>query len=143
MLSSLAVNKSKANGFTAEQHFAVASDIDNLYRNSVKVLTHNDKNNDQNIAAIHRFVAPTFGDNAAYITIKEATAHGKRIYSVEVIELGKLEGHVNESRLKSSSNPSSSIPNENTVLQPTSQSKPGGESGDGTIDLSQFWKEKP
>jgi len=38
---------------------------------------------------MHRFVAPLFGDNAAYITVKEATEHGKRIYSVELIEMRK------------------------------------------------------
>jgi len=113
LVSETSVKKSVNNGFTAAQHFAVASDIDNLFRNSVKVLTHADRNNDPNVVAMHRFATTLFGDNTAYITVKEATEQGKRIYSVELIELGKLEGILNETRLKSSSNPASSFPTDN------------------------------
>ena len=89
LVSEDAIKKSVDNGFKREQHFAAVADIDNLFRNSVKVLSHPDRNNDPNIKAMHRFAAPLFGDNAAYITVKEATEHGKRIYSVELIEMGK------------------------------------------------------
>jgi len=89
LVSEDAIKKSVDNGFKREQHFAAVADIDNLFRNSVKVLSHPDRNNDPNIKAMHRFVAPLFGDNAAYITVKEATEHGKRIYSVELIEMRK------------------------------------------------------
>jgi len=89
LVSEDAIKKSVDNGFKREQHFAAVADIDNLFKNSVKVLSHPDRNNDPNIKAMHRFAAPLFGDNAAYITVKEATEHGKRIYSVELIEMGK------------------------------------------------------
>jgi hypothetical protein len=89
LVSEDAIKKSVDNGFKREQHFAAVADIDNLFRNSVKVLSHPDRNNDPNIKAMHRFAAPLFGDNAAYITVKEATEHGKRIYSVELIEMRK------------------------------------------------------
>ena len=91
LVSSTATKKSIANGFTKEQHFVAAADIIHLFRISNKVLTHNDKNNDPNIVAIHRFTAPLFERNIAYITVKEATEHGKRIYSIELMEVGKLE----------------------------------------------------
>jgi len=96
LTSGIAVDKSVANGFTAGQHFAVASDIDNLFRNSTKVLTTPDRSGDPNIKAYHKFVASLYGDNVAYITIKEATEQGKRIYSVELMEMGRLEGKLNE-----------------------------------------------
>jgi len=89
LVSNEAVQKSIRNGFKREQHYATASDIDNLFRNSVKVLSRPDRNNDPNVKAIHKFAAPLFGDNAAYITVKEATEQGKRIYSVELIEMRK------------------------------------------------------
>jgi len=89
LVSNEAVQKSIRNGFRREQHYAAAADIDNLFRNSVKVLSRPDRNNDPNVKAIHKFVAPLYGDNAAYITVKEATEQGKRIYSVELIEMSK------------------------------------------------------
>ncbi|MDR2554112.1 MAG: hypothetical protein LBC64_01680 [Fibromonadaceae bacterium] len=89
LVSEDAVKKSIDNDFTREQHYAVVADIDNLFRNSLKVSTRPDRNNDPNVKAIHRFAAPLFDDNAAYITVKEATEHGKRIYSVELIEMSK------------------------------------------------------
>ena len=51
---------------------------------------------------------PLFTDNVAFITIKEATEQGKRIYSVELIEIGKLEGKVAE--VKSYLKPRSKLP---------------------------------
>jgi hypothetical protein len=99
MLAPKTVNKSVANGFTKEQHFAVASDIDNLFKNSTKILTHPHKKSSLDIKAIHRFVSPIHKDNGAFITVRELTEHGKKIYSIELIELGKLEGISN--RVKS------------------------------------------
>jgi len=87
LVSEDAIKKSVDNGFKREQHFAVVADIDNLFRNSVKVLSHPDRNNDPNVKAMHRFSAPLYDNNVAYITVKEATEHGKRIYSVELIEM--------------------------------------------------------
>ena len=118
LVSNEAVQKSIRNGFKREQHYAAASDIDNLFRNSVKVLSRPDRNNDPNVKAIHKFAAPLFGDNLAYITVKEATEQGKRIYSVELIEMGKLEGYQNEdtssiTALGVASNPATSSPTPN------------------------------
>ena len=115
LVSNNATEKSVANGFTKEQHFAAAADIDNLFANSTKVLSRPDRSGDPNVKAIHRFAAPLFGDNAAYITVKEATEHGKRIYTVELIEMGKLEGKLNEdtssiTALGIASNPATNSP---------------------------------
>ena len=113
LLSKTAINKSINNGFTINQHFAAAADIDNLFANSIKVLTHPDRIRDPNVKAMHRFVAPLFGDNAAYITVKEATEQGKRIYSIELIELGKLEGNMKEVEKNSTTIPATSPPKNN------------------------------
>jgi hypothetical protein len=99
MLAPKTVNKSVANGFTKEQHFAVASDIENLFKNSIKILTHPNKEPSFDIKAIHRFISPIYKDNGAFITVRELTEHGKKIYSIELVELGKLEGISN--RVKS------------------------------------------
>jgi hypothetical protein len=96
LVSDAAVQKSIANRFTKEQHFAAAAYIDSLYKNSVKMLSHPDKNG-YNDVTIHRFASPLFGNNAAYITLKEVNEYGKRIYTVELVELGKLEGIIKKS----------------------------------------------
>jgi hypothetical protein len=64
--------------------------------NSVKVLSHPDKNGYGDVT-IHRFTALLFGHNVVYITLKEVNKYGKRIYSIELIELGKLEGIIKKS----------------------------------------------
>ena len=93
MVSGAAVNKSEGNGFTAKQHYAVVSDIDRLFKGAIKILERPDKNGDPNVF-IHRFAAPIgFNDAVAYITVKEIRQHDrKKLYSVELIEIGKLEG---------------------------------------------------
>jgi hypothetical protein len=97
MTSGAAVKKTVENGFTEELHHAVASDIEHLYKNALKVLEHSDRGNDTNIKAMHRFAAPLNIENAvAYITVKESTEHGRALYSVESIEIEKLAGMLKE-----------------------------------------------
>ena len=110
LISNDAVRKSMNNGFTREQHYAAASDISDLFENSIKVWEHPDEHGNSDVVAMHRFAAPLFGDNAAYITVKEATEHGKRIYTVELIETGKLEGMLEEAKLNFTNLPASSLP---------------------------------
>ena len=95
LLSNSATKKSIDNGFTKEQHYAVASDIDNLFVNSSMVLEHGDKKGHPHVF-INRFAAPLHFDNAvAYITIKETREPertDKRIYTVELMEIKKFGG---------------------------------------------------
>jgi len=96
LLSNDAVRKSMGNGFTREQHYAVASDIASLFNNAEKLFNRPDKNNDPNVK-IHRYAAPLhFDENVALITIKESVQHGKRIYTAELMEIEKLEGILKE-----------------------------------------------
>jgi hypothetical protein len=96
LVSAKAVKKSIDNGFTKEQQVAAASDIDNLFKNSLNMLSHPDKNGYSDVT-IHRFAASLFENNAAYITLKEVSEYGKRIYTIELVELGKLEGILKKS----------------------------------------------
>ncbi|GBU20482.1 hypothetical protein R80B4_00360 [Fibrobacteres bacterium R8-0-B4] len=110
LMSNAAVKKSMANGFTREQHYAAASDIDSLFRNAVKAFSHADRDGNRDVVAMHRFTAPLFGNNSAYITVKETTEHGKRIYTIELMEIGKLEGMLEEAKSGSATFPASNFP---------------------------------
>ena len=86
-MSKAAINKSKFNGFNAEQHFAVASGIDKAWENAALVESRGDSDGDPNIASIKRFAATIQLDGepaTAYITVKETIEHGHRIYSLEL-----------------------------------------------------------
>ncbi|MDR3012533.1 MAG: hypothetical protein LBU70_04910 [Chitinispirillales bacterium] len=97
LVSNSAVQKSVNNGFTRRQHYAVVSDIDSLFKNSVKILSHPDKRGSSDIAAIHRFAAPLYIESAiVYITTKESKSHGKRMYTAELIKIEKLRGMLEE-----------------------------------------------
>jgi len=92
LLSGAASDKSEDNGFTPAQHFAVAADIEDIFANSLKVSERPDRDGNPDIT-IHRFAAPLhFKDAVAYMTVKESALDGKRIYSVELIEIKKLGG---------------------------------------------------
>jgi hypothetical protein len=104
------VRKSMDNGFTAEQHYAVASDIGNLYRNAVRVWSRPDAHGDKNVF-IHRFAVPlNFNKAVAYITVKESTEFGKRVHSAELMEIKKLGGILEEARRVSHALPHSELP---------------------------------
>ncbi len=94
LISNPAVRKSMANGFTAPQHNEMAANIDRLFTDAVLAESRPDKNKDPNIKSIKRFVAPMALGNeenaAAWITVKESTEHGHRIYSVEEIKMAAL-----------------------------------------------------
>ena len=88
--SDKAINKSKANGFTITEHFEAANKIIDLYKKATLIESRPDKNNDQNIISIKRFVTPfelSTGKNAtAYITVKETEQNGHKIYSLELLQ---------------------------------------------------------
>ncbi|MGF7108247.1 hypothetical protein [Treponema pedis] len=93
MGSSKAINKSKKNGFTVDEHFEVAKQIIELYKKAQLVHTGQDEKitDNPNILSIKRFVAETqlnSGKQAdALITVKESKEAGHRIYSIELDEI--------------------------------------------------------
>lgn len=96
LMSNDAAQKTVGNGFTREQHYAAVSDIDELFKNSLKIWSHPDRKGNPTVK-IHRFAAPLHIDSGvAYITVKESTQHGKRVYSTELMEIKKLGGILEE-----------------------------------------------
>lgn len=95
MTSAKAIEKSKNNGFTVNEHFEVAAQIKTLYENASLAYEHgNLKNpNDPNVISIKRFVtgiALKSGTKAdVLITVKESLANGNKIYSIELDEINK------------------------------------------------------
>jgi len=90
LVSAKAVGRSITNGFSAKQHFAVASRIDRTWEHANLAETRPDRNGDPNIVAVRRFTTPILldgGPATAYITAKESVEHGNRIYSLELQEI--------------------------------------------------------
>ena len=90
LVSNAALDKSKANGFSYEDHFHAVANIDRLFMNGSLVDDRVDRKGNPDVVAIKRFVAPAWlnGDFAeAYITVKETT--GNKLYSLELDELKK------------------------------------------------------
>ena len=94
LVSNKATGKSKANGFTREQHNAMAAAIGNLFEAAALRVSRPDKEGDANILSIKRFATEVrFGKRQAiaWITVKESKQHGHHIYSVEAIKLETLD----------------------------------------------------
>ena len=107
LMSNDAVNKSIGNGYTREQHYAVASDIARLFKESVKLYEHADAHGNKDVT-MHRFATPLgTREDVAYITVKESRIHGKRMYTVELIKTGGLVGILEDVRR---SNPRADFP---------------------------------
>ncbi|MGN0016030.1 MAG: anti-CBASS protein Acb1 family protein [Candidatus Avelusimicrobium sp.] len=97
IISEKAVGKSIFNGFTREQHYAVAEQIDKLYQNAILIKKRGDKYGDTNIKSIKEFVSPFKVKkddipNYAHFLLKESEEHGHRIYTLELQALEKVKG---------------------------------------------------
>lgn len=94
MLSEKAVSKSVENGFTVQEHITAAASVLKLFTNAELLVSHSDQKGRAQFAAIERYGAPVIladGELAeAYITVRENTEHGRRIYSIELLELQKM-----------------------------------------------------
>lgn len=94
LVSNKATGKSKANGFTREQHNAMAARVGELFEIARMVESRPDRDGDANILSIKRFAANVFfgeKEAVAWITVKESKQHGHHIYSVEAIKLETLD----------------------------------------------------
>ena len=118
LISNKATGKSTANGYTREQHNALAANIDRIYAAAGLVSSNPDRNGDANIVSIKRFATKVvFGDKpaGAWITVKESRQHGHHIYSVEAIKLGTLDRKV---EVVSGNAPhASSVPTQNIIAK--------------------------
>ena len=94
LVSNKATGKSKANGFTREQHNAMAARVGKLFEIARMVESRPDRGGDANILSIKRFAVNVFfgeKEAVAWITVKESKQHGHHIYSVEAIKLETLD----------------------------------------------------
>lgn len=105
MASGKAIEKSKCNGFTTDEHFEAAGRIKELFENAEVVASHKDLKipNNPNIVSIKRFVAQSVLENEikfdALITVKESVEYGFRIYSIELDQINRASSRwqVNQS----------------------------------------------
>ncbi len=103
--SNAAVRKSESNGFTRDEHNAVASLIEPLWRCAEPASSHPDGNGAPGVS-IHRFVSLAYlGEREVfpYLTLKQLNQDDSRIYSVELEKIETLEGTLKDRGLSSSS----------------------------------------
>ena len=106
-----AVDKSIANGFSRDEHFAVAQDLKTLFENSKLRESHNDYKNNPNILQVHRFtkeISVNHKNANAQITLFEKIEGKNRIYTLELESLNKPDSlsvsvHNTESAAKAQS----------------------------------------
>ena len=110
MISGVAVNKSMNNGFTAEEHYLAAANVEGIFLMSKLHEWHEDKNENPGLEAIGRFEGSINlnGEVAiARLTLKKTTEHGNKIYSLELKELKKplkVQATNSSNKLRSTSN---------------------------------------
>ena len=94
LVSNKATGKSKANGFTREQHNVLAANVGALFEAARLVESRPDRMGDANVVSIKRFAQEVFfgaRKAVAWMTIKESRQHGHHIYSVEAIKVEALD----------------------------------------------------
>ena len=97
LISNKATGKSKANGFSREQHNILAANVGTLFVDARLVESRPDRVGDANVISIKRFARNVFFgylEAVAWITIKESRQHGHHIYSVEAIKVEALDRKV-------------------------------------------------
>ena len=113
LVSNKATGKSTANGFTRNQHNAMAAMIGDLFEDAILQSTRPDRNDDANILSIKRFATEVRFSSlkaVAWITVKESRQHGHHIYSVEAIKLEALGRKVEVACASTPHAPSASTP---------------------------------
>ena len=98
MVSGAAMNKSLKNGFSRADHFTAVANIEKLFKNSIKSNERADDN--EQLKAIEHFSAPIMLEGIegeddpalATFTVKVTENAGRKIYSIEVMNLSRVEG---------------------------------------------------
>ena len=101
LTSSGAIANSQRNGFSAEDHFTAVANVEKLFSNSIKSNEREDDNHD--IKGIEHFSSLFMIKNKpalATFTVKVTNNAGRKIYTIEVMELKKAEGKVLGTALK-------------------------------------------
>lgn len=135
MVSNKAVDKSKVNGYSEEQHLEAVKNIKQLFENAELSEQHSDRAGSVNIKNIDRFRTKTIvgGEPAiAKITVKETVKNGNKIYSVELEALEKPTGNENTRNSQSVGNGPMA-----TIGNPSSTNYGGEPSSNSTITQNQ------
>lgn len=135
MVSNKAVDKSKVNGYSEEQHLEAVKNIKQLFENAELSEQHSDRAGSVNIKNIDRFRTKTIvgGEPAiAKITVKETVKNGNKIYSVELEALEKPTDNENTRNSQSVGNGPMA-----TIGNPSSTNYGGEPSSNSTITQNQ------
>ncbi len=95
LTSSGALSKSFRNGFSPEEHFTAVANVEDLFARSIKTNEREDLN--QEIPAVEHFSSLLMLKNQPALvtfTVKVTSNAGRKIYSIELMELKKAEGKV-------------------------------------------------
>lgn len=158
--SKVAINKSIANGYTKEEHFAAGERIKELFENATLKSINEDKNKSKDIKAIYRFNTEFVingKDTNALITVKENIVNGNKIYSLELEELSpvsftqahtkqeqygqsNLTKEVADAEVKDFTTPIEKTDKPNSIKNPASLSKTRELSKDFLNDVENFSK---
>ena len=97
MLSKAAIEESKKNGFSYEEHCGAAAKINQLFNRAIFRLEREDEDQDPNVLSISRFIAPVqIGEKKAYAKLTVRKIKNKKnlenkIYTVELHSLKQVE----------------------------------------------------
>lgn len=95
MTSAKAIEKSKQNGYSLDEHFEMAGKIIELFERAELIASHPDLKNpdDPNIISIKRFASAAELSNRSksevLITVKESIVNGHHIYSIELFKINQ------------------------------------------------------
>lgn len=114
MTSGVAIKKSVENGFSPKEHMTAAANVIKLFEDGKLVDEHKDnkvaEGEHTNVKSIKIIISPFKVNEKEYnakITVKENIQAGNKIYSVELLEIEKSGGYLNQplTKQQSSSSP--------------------------------------
>lgn len=116
LVSNAATRKSIDNGYTLEEHNTSAANIVKLFKESILKETHSDykvkSGEHTNIKDIRIYQADYTVNGKPFsgkITVKETLQHGKKLYSIELMEIKKPEGMLEQPPNNQQTTPASGL----------------------------------
>ena len=142
LVSNAATRKSIGNGYTLEEHNTAAANIVKLFKDSVLKETHDDykvKNGEHSNIKDIRIYQVDYAVNgkpfSGKITVKETVQHGKKLYSIELMEIEKPEGMLEQPPNNQQTTPASGLSTQ-SVAQPAENVKKINLPKGTTVDVS-------
>lgn len=142
LVSNAATRKSIGNGYTLEEHNTAAANIVKLFKDSVLKETHDDykvENGEHSNIKDIRIYQVDYAVNgkpfSGKITVKETVQHGKKLYSIELMEIEKPEGMLEQPPNNQQTTPASGLSTQ-SVAQPAENVKKINLPKGTTVDVS-------